>query len=62
VDRLTGIITFDAAPDNGDVIRAGYLYDVEVRFESDEAFDGIVRTFGLGGFADINLIEVRPCG
>jgi uncharacterized protein (TIGR02217 family) len=62
VDRLTGGITFDAAPDNGDVIRAGYLYDVEVRFESDEAFDGIVRTFGLGGFADINLIEVRPCG
>jgi len=62
VDRLTGAITFDAAPDNGDVIRAGYLYDVEVRFESDDAFDGIVRTFGLGGFADINLIEVRPCG
>lgn len=62
VDRLTGIVTFDTAPASGEVVRAGYLYDVEVRFESDEAFDGIVRTFGLGGFADITLMEVRPCG
>lgn len=62
VDRLTGIVSFDTAPELGAVIRAGYLYDVEVRFESDDAFDGIVRTFGLGGFADITLVEVRPCG
>lgn len=61
VDRLTGEIEFSYAPSPGQIIRAGYLYDVEVRFESDDAFDGIVQTFGLGGFANITFVEVRPC-
>lgn len=61
VNRLTGEITFSYAPAPGQIVRAGYLFDVEVRFESDDAFDGIVRTYGLGGFADITLVEVRPC-
>lgn len=61
VDRLTGEITFSYAPTPGQIIRAGYLYDVEVRFESDDTFDGIVKTFSIGGFADITLFEVRPC-
>jgi len=61
VNRLTGIVTFDIAPTPGVVIRAGYLYDVEVRFDSDDAFDGIVRTFGVGGFANLTFTEIRPC-
>lgn len=61
VSRTTGIVTFDIAPNPGAVIRAGYLFDVEVRFESDTAFDGIVQTYGVSGYADITLIEVRPC-
>lgn len=61
VNRLTGEITFSYAPSPGQIVRAGYLFDVEVRFESDDAFDGILQTFGLGGFADITLVEVRPC-
>lgn len=62
VDRLTGIVLFEDAPPSGVVIRAGFLYDVEVRFESDDAFDGIVKTYGVSGFADIVLSEVRLCG
>lgn len=61
VDRLTGIVTFDIPPLNGAIITAGFLYDVEVRFADDDAFDGIVKTYGVSGFADIELLEVRPC-
>jgi len=61
VDRLTGIVTFDTPPSPGVVVSAGFLYDVQVRFDSDDAFDGIVKTFGITGFADIELTEVRPC-
>ena len=61
VSRTTGEITFEIAPENGAVITAGYLYDVQVRFASDDAFDGIVKTYGVSGYADIELVEVRPC-
>jgi uncharacterized protein (TIGR02217 family) len=61
VDRLTGIVTFSAPPAPGQVVRAGYLYDVEVRFESDESFDGLLRDYGVSGFADLVLVEIRPC-
>jgi len=61
VDRLTGVVQFTPAPNPSAVIRAGFLYDVEVRFESDNAFDGILHTFHISGFADLNFVEVRPC-
>jgi hypothetical protein len=54
-------VTFDTPPLAGHPIKAGYLFDVPVRFESDDAFEGILRTYAIGGFADITLIEVRPC-
>lgn len=59
--RPGGEIEFDSPPTPGQIVRWGGLFDVEVRFETDDSFDGIVRTFGVGGFADISLIEVRPC-
>lgn len=61
VDRETGVITFDTAPGNGDVITCGYLFDVSVRFESDDTFDAIAASYGVGGFADITLLETRIC-
>lgn len=61
VSRTTGEIVFSYAPSPGQIIRAGYLFDVEVRFESDDTFDGIVKTFSVTGFADITLLEIRPC-
>lgn len=61
VSRPGGIITFDTPPANGRSITAGFLFDCEVRFESDDAFEGILRTWQAGGFSDLTLIEVRPC-
>lgn len=59
VERTSGIVTFDTPPTTGTTLKWGGLFDVAVRFESDDAFDGILRTFGLGGFADLTLIEKR---
>lgn len=64
VSRPGGLVTFDTPPPltaGADIITAGFLFDVEVRFESDDQLEGIVRTWQVGGFADITLIEVRPC-
>jgi uncharacterized protein (TIGR02217 family) len=61
VSRPGGIVTFDTPPTAGHTLTAGFLFDVEVRFESDDAFEGILRTWQAGGFADITLIEKRPC-
>lgn len=61
VDRATGQVTFSGPPDPGAVVRAGFLYDVEVRFESDDSFDGLLKDYGVSGFADLVLLEVRPC-
>jgi uncharacterized protein (TIGR02217 family) len=61
VSRPGGVVTFDVPPLAGVEVTAGYMFDVEVRFESDDAFEGILRTYAIGGFADITLIELRPC-
>ncbi len=61
VSRPGGVITFNTAPANGTAITAGFLFDVEVRFADDNAFDGIVQSFEVSGFADIELVEVRYC-
>lgn len=61
VSRPGGIITFDTPLTVGHTLTTGFLFDVEVRFESDDAFEGILRTWQAGGFADITLIEKRPC-
>jgi uncharacterized protein (TIGR02217 family) len=61
VSRPGGVIQFNTPPNGADVITAGFLFDVEVRFESDDAFEGIVRTWQAAGFSDITLVEVRPC-
>jgi uncharacterized protein (TIGR02217 family) len=62
VGRLTGEVTFDTPPSPGQAVTAGFIFDVEVRFASDDAFDGIVATYGrMAGFADLEFVEVRPC-
>lgn len=61
VDRGLGEIVFDVAPLPGRIIRCGYLFDVEVRFEDDDVFEGVVASYAASGFADIPLIEVRHC-
>lgn len=58
VNTTTGIVTFATAPTTGALIRAGFEFDVPVRFDTDElpvTLD-IERT---GSIPSIPLIEVR---
>ena len=61
MSRTTGLVTINPAPSPGVNVTAGFLYDVEVRFESDDAFDGIVQTFQVSGYANLTLVEIRSC-
>ena len=61
VEREGGIVEFDTAPDPGDVLTWGGLFDVNVRFEADDSFDGMVRTYQVSGFADMTLLEIPLC-
>lgn len=62
VSRPGGVVTFDVAPLAGHALTAGFLFDCEVRFESDDQLEGILRAaVGAAGFADLTLIEARPC-
>ena len=45
VDTTTGVVTFTAAPAGGVIVRAGFEFDVPVRFDTDK----LVDTCGTGG-------------
>lgn len=57
VDTTTGIITFNAAPGNGLVVKAGFQYDLRARFETDEL--PIDLSHYLAGQVQVGVIEVR---
>lgn len=61
VDRLTGIVTFDEPPAEDMVVTAGFLFDVEVRFESDDSYAAMVAAYKVAGHSDLSFMEVRPC-
>lgn len=61
VTRPGGVVTFDTPPANGHALTAGYLFDVEVRFESDDQLEQVMRATKVAGFSDLTLVEVRPC-
>lgn len=63
VTRYGGRVTFDSTliPADGEVVTAGFLYDVEVAFEDDNAYQQIVSSFGAQGAADLTFVELRPC-
>lgn len=61
VNRTTGIITFTAPPTAGHAITCGYLYDIVVRFENDDSFDGISRSYGVAGYSDLTFVETVMC-
>jgi uncharacterized protein (TIGR02217 family) len=58
VDTTTGIITFNSAPADGAVIRAGFEFDVPVRFDTDY-IEINLDDFRAGQIPDIPIIEVR---
>lgn len=61
VTREGGDVTFDTAPDDGVIVTAGYLFDVPSRFESDEAFDMVIKSYQVDEFAELTFLEVRVC-
>lgn len=59
VDTTTGIVTLDAAPINGAVVRAGFRFDVSVRFDTDR-IEINLDAFNAGRIPSIPLVEIMP--
>lgn len=53
-----GTVVFATAPAAGAVVRAGYLFDVPVRFAED-VLDVAVGTWRAGDLVSVGLVEVR---
>ena len=58
LDVATGIVTFTAAPSIGVIIRAGFEFDVPVRFDTD-MLDVTLDIERLGSITSIPLLEIR---
>jgi uncharacterized protein (TIGR02217 family) len=61
LDATTGLLTFKpaATPANGAIIRAGFRFDVPVRFDIDR-IDIDLAAFQAGRIPSIPLIEIMP--
>ena len=61
VDATTGIVTFAAGhmPGEGTEIRAGFDYDVPVRFDTD-FLEVNLSAFEAGAIPRIPIVEIRP--
>uniref|UniRef100_UPI004048B9ED phage distal tail protein, Rcc01695 family n=1 Tax=Yoonia sp. TaxID=2212373 RepID=UPI004048B9ED len=57
-DTTTGVVTFAAAPAGGVIVRAGFEFDVPVRFNSD-TLDVTLDFERLGSITSIPLLEIR---
>lgn len=57
IDYLTGVIEFFSAPNDGEIVSAGYAFDTKVRFDN-ESLDFALDGFGTGQLTSISLIEV----
>lgn len=58
VDTTAGVVTFTTAPANGVIVRAGFEFDVPVRFDSD-TLDVTLDFERLGSITAIPLLEIR---
>ncbi len=58
VNHTTGMVTFSAAPANGQVVTANFEFDVPVRFDTDR-LEATLDSYGTHSWNDIPLIEVR---
>lgn len=57
VDATTGVLTFAAPPVSGQVITAGYLFDVPVRFDTD--YLPLTAENYASFEAEVPLVEIR---
>ncbi|MCJ1961101.1 DUF2460 domain-containing protein [Novosphingobium mangrovi (ex Hu et al. 2023)] len=53
-----GVITFDEAPPAGSVVRAGFLFDVPVRFAEDQ-LEISGASFAAGEAPSVPIVEIR---
>jgi len=58
LDATTGVVTFTIAPGNGVIVRAGFEFDVPVRFDAD-MLDVTLDIERLGSITSIPLSEIR---
>ncbi|MDO5606113.1 MAG: DUF2460 domain-containing protein [Paracoccus sp. (in: a-proteobacteria)] len=58
VDPANGVVTFTTPPAPGAAIRAGFEFDVPVRFDSD-MLDVTLDIERLGSITSISLLEIR---
>jgi len=58
LDATTGVVTFTTAPGNGVIVRAGFEFDVPVRFDTD-MLDITLDIERLGSITSIPLLEIR---
>ncbi len=58
VDTATGLVTFSRPPDAGAEIRAGFEFDVPVRFDTD-LVQVSVASFSAGEVPRVPVLEVR---
>ena len=58
LDTTTGIMTFTVPPTTGAVIRAGFEFDVPVRFDTDK-LEINMHGFAHGAIPNIPVVEVR---
>jgi len=60
IDYSSGIVTFlsGSIPENGEVVRSGFEYDVPARFDTDELKINLSR-FNAGEIPNIPIVEVR---
>ena len=58
LDATTGVVTFTTAPGSGVIVRAGFEFDVPVRFDSD-SLDVTLDVERLGSITSIPLVEIR---
>lgn len=58
LDTTTGVVTFTTAPAGGVTVRAGFEFDVPVRFDSD-TLDVTLDFERLGSITAIPLLEIR---
>lgn len=57
VDAATGVVTLAAAPAEGAVVTAGFLFDCPVRFDIDR-LDINLEAFGAGRVIRVPLVEL----
>ena len=58
VDANTGIVTFQHPPDVAVKVRAGFEFDVPVRFDTDQ-IQTSVASFQAGSVPNVPIVEVR---